>query len=54
MKFLRQLFRRQPKTFPAPSVDVLIARRAVRVCNRNTEAVSAYQRVHAILGARKC
>ena len=51
MKFLRRLFRRQPQTFPAPSVDVLIARRAQRLHNRSASGAGAYERVHSILGA---
>ncbi len=52
MKFLRRLFTRaQPQTFPAPAVDVLIARRAQRVSNRNPKLAALYERKHAILGA---
>lgn len=49
MNFLRRLFRRQPQTFPAANVDVLIARRAVRLHNRSPKGASAYERKHAIL-----
>lgn len=53
MKFLRRLFRRQPQTFPTPEIPVLIARRAMRLHNRDRVGASAYERVHAILGAGK-
>jgi hypothetical protein len=53
MNFLRRLFRRQPQTFPAPSVDLLIARRAMRLHNRSPRGAAAYERVHAILSVRK-
>ena len=52
MKFLRRLFTRTaPQTFPATAVDVLIARRAQRVSNRNPKLAAIYERKHAILGA---
>ena len=51
MKFLRRLFRRQPRTFPAPEVSVLIARRGQRLHNRSASGASAYERIHSILGA---
>lgn len=51
MSFLRRLFARKPRIFPAPPVDVLIARRAVRLHNRSPEGAAAYERIHAILGA---
>jgi hypothetical protein len=54
MKFLRRLFTRaQPQTFPAPAVDVLIARRAVRLHNRSAKGASAYERIHSILAVRR-
>lgn len=43
--------RRKPLAFPAPSVDVLIARRGQRLHNRSAAGSTAYERVHAILGA---
>ena len=43
--------RRQPQTFPAPEVSVLIARRGQRLHNRSAAGSTAYERVHAILGA---
>lgn len=54
MKFLRSLFTRsQPQTFPAPAVDVLIARRAVRLHNRSPKGANAYERIHAILAVKR-
>lgn len=35
--------------FRRPGLDVLIARRAVRVSNRHPDAVARYERVHQAL-----
>lgn len=49
---LMALFRRrQPQSFPAPEVSVIIARRAQRLHNRSATGATAYERVHSILGA---
>lgn len=52
MNLFRRLFtRRQPQTFPALPIDAMIARRALRLHNRNSKGAAAYERIHAILGA---
>ena len=48
------MMRRFLALFRRPSLDVLIARRAVRVSNRHPDAVARYERVHhALARARK-
>jgi hypothetical protein len=50
-RFLARLWRRNPvePAFPCISSDVLIARRAMRLHNRDSEKAARFERVHTIL-----
>jgi hypothetical protein len=43
------MIRRFLSIFRRPHVDTIIARRAVRVCNRDPQAVARYEAVHRAL-----
>ena len=43
------MMRRFLALFRRPGLDVLVARRAVRVGNRRPDAVARYERVHNVL-----
>jgi hypothetical protein len=46
------MIRRFLSIFRRPHVETLIARRAVRVCNRDAQAVARYEAVHKILSRK--
>ena len=47
------MIRRLLSIFRRPDTATLIARRAVRVCNRKPELAARYEAVHMILGRGK-
>jgi hypothetical protein len=46
------MIRRFLSIFRRPHVETIIARRAVRVCNRDPQAVARYEAVHKILSRK--
>jgi hypothetical protein len=46
------MIRRILSIFRRPHVETIIARRAVRVCNRDAQAVARYEAVHKILSRK--